>query len=1037
MQPEKFPERDRHEVPSLDAYRQRCPKEMLPETHYERMRRMGLEYGPMFQGIMEIHWGTREALVAISLPALLKGESHRYQIHPVLLDACFQSLAIAATGLKDGEEALENVSYLPIGFERIRFLDQPGTDIWCFAEIEDEAEWGAPTLKGDLTLLHSDGTWIGRIEGFEVARMDGDAKLRAEGVFYDLAWKHAEHALNERSQDPATWVIVKDRHGTGDRLAHLLGEKGDSVIQVAVGPDQTEVQAPEHGLSPDEPEQMKQTWQELLSLTEGKKTNVVYLMGLDYPGSHWTAENLEKAEREMTGCLLALIQTLIDQPGREARIWTVTVGAQSNGDSSPVSIAQSSLWGFSRTLSVAHPEWWGGLIDLDPASSHEERAQSILRETMLSDGEDQVMIRGSERYVARLVRKDLKPDTDSFEVRLDSSYLITGGLGELGLLFARWLVKRGARHLVLVGRTPLPPRSDWPSIQEGDRFYRQVRGVMELESMGAEVELAFFDVADEQKVRAYLSRHQREGKPPIRGILHLAGVVRNQSFSELDLEDLWSIYRPKVIGSWVLHQLFPAGTLDFFILFSSFTSMISPPRLAAYAGANAFMDALAKERSRLDQATISIAWGPWAEGGMAVRADGQGQVASDTTAGMKNMSPDEGLAAFEEIWRHPVPFIAVADVDWTEWSRWFAIASEAPLLRDLIRESADPVETAELPATSISQALAQTHSDERHSLIVQFLREQVADVMRFDVYQVAADQPLSQLGLDSMMAVELKNRIDRELRVTLPMVAFLSGPSIHELAEKVDRLIDDDHLEADSQVNLPRVETKEFPLSYGQRSLWFLHQVAPDSAAYHVGFAVKIESEMDDEAFRRAWTQVVRRQPSLRTTFKVEQGEPIQAVHDDVDVPLEEVDASAWDEPMLRERMDRDYRRPFDLSKGPIWRGVLYRKAASETVFLLVVHHIAIDFWGIEVLLDELRRFYEAEVSGKSADLAPLSAVYADFVQWQNRMLEGKEGKKQEAFWHKELAGELPDLQLPTDKPRPKQPSKKIFLAFMHRILKI
>lgn len=1005
-QPEKFPELlDRV---SWDQYRMRCPEEIDPKIHYDWMKTLGLEYGPLFQGITRIFRGTTEALVFISLPERLREESQHYQIHPVLLDACFQAIAIAASRLKNTDES---ISYLPVGFDRIDLSEELGTEFWCFAEIDSGAQWGSSSIQGQLTLLSQEGAVLGRIEGFKVARMDRN-DLDQKNLFYDLKWKKSEWSLTNTQDTKACWVIVNDRYGTGDQLKKLLDQYEADTILVS------------NPIVENNPNHWKHRWHELLSEIQGQKAQIVFLKGLDYSGALWTSESLEKAEREMTSCLLTLIQTLIDQSHTSARIWTVTSGAQSLDDQTPISVAQSSLWGFTRTLAVAHPEYWGGLIDLDPYSQPEQRAKAIYKELLTKDGEDQILIRGSNRYVARLVQKEWKAQGKPLYVRPDASTLITGGLGELGLKFARWLVKKGARHLVLVGRTPLPPREDWSSIEKGDRFYRQIQGVLELEAMGAQVELAFFDVADEVKVRDYLIRHQLEGKKPIRGIFHLAGIVQNQSFSELTEEDLWRIYRPKVLGAWNLHQLFPAGTLDFFILFSSFTSLISPPRLAAYAGANAFMDALAKERSRLDHTAVSIAWGPWAEGGMAVRSEDQGQVVSNMTAGMKNMSPDQGLAMFETIWNQPTPFVAVADVDWKEWSKWFEVASQAPLLQELITSDENQEEAVHPSTNSFRQTLSQTDPDHRQQLIVQFLREQVAEVLRLDVEALSPHHSLSQLGLDSMMAVELQNRINRELIISLPMVAFLSGPTVKELSEKVEQLfVESLETKAEEYELTAALDQKKFPLSYGQRSLWFLHQMAPQSAAYHVGFAIKIESEMDIPAFKRAWEQVIFRQPALRTIFSVENGEPVQIVQDHVDGMLEVVDASTWDEAALRDRMDQDYRLPFDLSQGPIWRGILYCQKADQAVFLLVVHHIAIDFWGIEVLLDELRRFYEAEVTGKPAGLDPLPATYADFVHWQSQLLNGEEGKRQEEHWRTTLAGELIDLQLPTDKLRPKHPS--------------
>lgn len=987
------------EADSLEQYRKECPEEMDPRMHYQWMKKIGLDYGPLFQGITRIFHGASKALVWICLPHHLENESKSYQIHPVLLDACFQSFAIAAYQMKKDDDL---TTYLPVGFDRIHLTEELGTEFWCYAEIAPDTLSDSSVIQGELTFISSTGKILGRIEGFKVARMDLHDQTQPN-LFYEVKWQKANWDQPQGLSDQ-TWIVIQDQLGTGKQLIASLKRQGAEVVNVTT--------------TDEDFDSWKKRYQELLLRLGEKKLQIVYLKGLDYSGSLWTSKSLEKAQKGMTSDLLALIQALIEQASSSARLWIATCGAQALDDETSISIAQSSLWGFMRAFSVAHPEYWGGLIDLDPLDSPEMRASFILKELSSSDNEDQIMIRDAQRYVARLVYQTRRVSEKPFQIRPDSYTLITGGLGELGLRFARWIVQKGAKHLILIGRTPLPAREKWPMVQKGDRFYRQIQGVLELEKMGAQVELAFLDVADEESVRSYLIQHQLEGKRPIRGVFHLAGTVQNQSFSELTEEDYWKIYRPKVLGAWNLHQLFPAGTLDFFILFSSFTSLISPPRLAAYAGANAFMDALANERSRLDRSTISIAWGPWAESGMAVRTDEKLAV-SDMTAGIKNMSPEKGLAAFEEIWNQPASFVGVADVDWREWSKWFEVASQAPLLRELVHSNQ---ETKEI--SLLRQSLMQSNEDQRQVSIVQFLREQVSEVLRLDLEALSSHQSLSQLGLDSMMAVELQNRISRELNVFLPMITFLSGPTIEELAEKIEQLLKEQVETTEAKSELVRADNqKEFPLSYGQRSLWFLYQMAPDSAAYHVGMAFKITSKMNLISFQRAWEKLVLRQPALRTVYKVDAGEVVQVVLDEANGKIEVVDAALWDDSKLKDRIKEDYRRPFDLTQGPVWRGILYQRKEDETIFLLVVHHIAIDFWGIEVLLDELKQLYDAEVKGKSVDLAPLPATYADFVSWQNQMLSGPEGKKQEEYWQKALEGELIDLQLPMDKPRPKHPS--------------
>jgi hypothetical protein len=197
---------------------------------------------------------------------------------------------------------------------------------------------------------------------------------------------------------------------------------------------------------------------------------------------------------------------------------------------------------------------WGGLVDLEPtASLRNAAAQQLWEEISTPDGEDQLAFRQGRRYVARLVRKRRSATQETpLRWRPDGSYLISGGLGELGLLVARWMVEQGARRLILLGRTKLPPRSSWSSVETGSRLAHQIAAIRELESVGASVHLAPVDVADEEQLSGFLDDFRCEGWPPIRGVVHAAGVLQDGLLVQLDAAQL--IMPPPTL-SWMLWRI--------------------------------------------------------------------------------------------------------------------------------------------------------------------------------------------------------------------------------------------------------------------------------------------------------------------------------------------------------------------------------------------------------------------------------------------------------------------------------------------------
>ncbi len=209
------------------------------------------------------------------------------------------------------------------------------------------------------------------------------------------------------------------------------------------------------------------------------------------------------------------------------------------------------------------------------------------------------------------------------------------------------------------------------------------------------------------------------------------------------------------------------------------------------------------------------------------------------------------------------------------------------------------------------------------------------------------------------------------------------------------------------------------PLSFGQQALWFLYKLAPQSWAYNVLFSVRIRSYVDIPALQGAFGTLIERHPSLRTTYTVRDSIPIQQVHEHTQVHFEQTDTSAWSQDELNNRLVEAARRPFDLEQGPVLRVNLFTQSATEHIFLLTVHHIAVDFWSLTVILDELRVLYPAQRAGTQAHLPPLDLQYTDYVRWQAEMLASAEGERLWAYWQRQLAGELPVLNLPTDRPRP------------------
>ncbi len=314
-----------------------------------------------------------------------------------------------------------------------------------------------------------------------------------------------------------------------------------------------------------------------------------------------------------------------------------------------------------------------------------------------------------------------------------------------------------------------------------------------------------------------------------------------------------------------------------------------------------------------------------------------------------------------------------------------------------------------------TNALAPSHARE----IEHWLRSQLAAMLRVDESEIDVSQPLTYYGLDSLMAVGLMHNLEIATGASLPLADFLQSPSLAELASRAF-----DEFKANSS-RTPRAasslqtKTNRHKLSHNQLALWFLAQVAPESAAYNVAAAVRIKTETDVAALRRVFQTLVDRHPALRTTFDISEGEPSQRVHERMEASFRLEDATAMDGAALKNRLSEQARLPFDLERGPLLRVVLFNQSSENNVLLIVAHHIIVDFWSLAVLMQELGALYSAETNGTIPVIAPLTANYTDYVDWQSELLQSDAGGRLEDFWQRELAGATPVLDLHTDRPRP------------------
>nr|WP_232791397.1 type I polyketide synthase [Streptomyces capitiformicae] len=479
---------------------------------------------------------------------------------------------------------------------------------------------------------------------------------------------------------------------------------------------------------------------------------------------------------------LALVQALGDL-GVGAPLWCATHGAVAvTGSETVLSAPQALVWGLGRVAALEHSDRWGGLIDL-PAALDRRAADRLCALLARPDGEDQTALRASGTYGRRLLRAPLAgatPPAESWRPR--GTVLVTGGTGAVGGHISRWLAGLGADHLLLTSRRG----ADAPGAAELKA---------ELTALGAgEVTLAACDVADRDALRDLLD--SIPDAHPLDAVLHIAGSLDDGVIDALDPGRMHPVLRTKATAATNLHELTAGLDLSAFVLFSSTSGTISGPGLGNYAPGNAFLDALAQQRHALGLPATAVAWGHWADGGM-----GDGAVGERLRRyGVYDMRPELACQALQQALDHGETTIAVTDIGWERFAPAFTGSRPSALLRDLpdARRVLDPApgtssartaddtlggDTADGDRPALLRHLAGRTGTDRADAVLDVVRAYVATVLGYPGPEaVEPTRAFSDLGFDSLSAVELRNGMNKLTGLRLPATLVFDYPNCADLA---------------------------------------------------------------------------------------------------------------------------------------------------------------------------------------------------------------------------------------------------------------
>ncbi|MGW9440035.1 type I polyketide synthase [Streptomyces sp. NPDC055607] len=737
-------------------------REISAEELYSGIRARGIEHDGVFRTITgPVSVSSRSTVATIDTAPWPELSVPGYRIHPALAD-CFLQAMMAL--LPDSGD-----TYLPVGIDRV--VHQPGPR-GPGSVLEARAARRGPAEETDRVTcdlrLGEDDLVRMSVEGLCLQRLEevtsGSGSHRTAGELVHVPRWEALPLLPGASHASQHWVVLHDGSPVAEGIRRAARTQGRPCTFVGA-----------RGQDPA-------SWADATrSALQVACAGLVVVL----PPATDVVESLTS-----TGIALSVLQELAARKTDAApRVWFVSHGAQHVvQDDTALSAQHAAVWGMVRTASYELPELRCSMADLSLRPGERE-FDGLWREVGADADENEVALRGLSRFARRLVPHPLPADDWRPSFRPDASYLVTGGLGGVGLRTARWLVENGARHLVLVGRR-----------DPGSEASAQLDA---LRAEGAEVHAVSADVADGERMREVFGWIDRD-LPPLRGVVHSAVVIEDRTITQLEPRHLKSVLPPKVHGTHVLHELTRGLPLDFFVLYSSAAATMGSPGQANYAAANAFMDAYAWNRRLAGLPGLTVNWGRWGEIGLAARDVAAGK--RMTARGLAPMDPEDALGVLGRLMADCSPQATVMSLKVDQWVGFFSSQERSSVFRRMLRDGAPAPAVATAPAPAPAKDLPaagadrqETHrpperegtprarvlgaaASDRADVLTDYLRDSLAMVLGTSGAKVRTDAPIRRLGVDSLMCVELTTRIKADLGITVPVVKLLQGASVRGLA---------------------------------------------------------------------------------------------------------------------------------------------------------------------------------------------------------------------------------------------------------------
>lgn len=881
----------------------------------------------------KIWWNETEQIAELTVPSEDESLAEQFSFYPPLLDAALSF-------------ALDEPTFLPLSFGLVELRKKSGLKLFSYINrIIKTPE----TRSLDITLTDELGQIVGSFKNVTFKKT-----TNTKSLFYELTWK--PWSLKNSGFEISDHISVFDKQ---DKEQHDILQFDDVTIF----------------------RNFRDNYQEAFS--NGFPAKLIYIL---------PEASVINLEEQLSGNLYSIFRLAKHLSSRlTSKMDILFVGKYTlsvNGEEKELHPMQNAVAGLGQVIQQENPNINCRFLDADENTTISELINEV-RESF-KESYYYRAIRNGQTFIREIKSVNIKGSkTRKLQ---DGTYVITGGIGGIGLELADYIASQGKVKIFLLNRSTFPSRESWGHILKDDTdkgLCLKINKLLSIESKGGEVFLMSVDICEFKALELVFKDIRKHGT--IRGIIHAAGIPGEGFIYKKDLEDFKKVIKPKIHGTINLCRLLEEEKLDFFLMTSALTAILPTAGQSDYTAGNSFLDAVCLDLRHHGVNAISINLTAWQETGMAF------EYGISDDGFFKSIDPKVAVEAIGKILNSDNYSVILGEADLSH----IDITAGLPFyLEDTLSLPVTKVNSIPESTSLVKLSGRETGIYSKYEKIVAKIWGEILGYTELSILDNYYD-----LGGDSIHAIKISSMLEKQ-QLHVSIGELFNYLTIADLAYFLESKIDEQP--TNKITILPSEKCDHYPVSSSQRRLFILDQLTTDKLSYHIPEIWKISGYLKVEKLIMAFQQLVKRHEILRTSFRIVEDLPVQVVQENLEIYIPTIKLTEEE----AQQYIHSFIQPFELNVAPLFRVVIIELASDDHLVLFDAHHIIIDAFSMEILKKEIFLFYEGTA------LEPLKIQYKDYAIWQTSTLQDDKIRKEKVWWIEQFQKNVPLINLPLDFPR-------------------